>query len=412
MKVAIIGSGISGLVCAYLLDRSHDVTVFEASGKPGGHVHTVDTKGKNRSHRVDMGFIVFNEGNYPGFCKLLEQLGVESQTTRMGFSVSDESLGIEYSGESKKGMFGSLRNIVDPFHHKMVLDIIRFHKVAKMENLKEGETVSEFVTLHHLGRRFQTHYLYPLGSALWSCPEDTFASFPMEFAIDFFSNHKMLQVKGRPVWRVVKGGSMTYVDKIVDILGDCIRLNSPVQSVVRMQESVEIITDHGMEAFDEVILACHANQSLRLLQSATPDEREALESFPYEKNEVLLHTDTSVLPQRTSAWASWNAKTDGKNGGKSTVSYSMNILQGLEDETQFCVSLNQGRRVNKDSHIEKVDFSHPTFSKKRKAVQSRHSEFIRNDRVSFCGAYWGYGFHEDGLQSGLRVCKAFGEELV
>ena len=411
MKVAVIGSGISGLVCAYLLDRYHDITVFEASGKPGGHVHTVGTKGKNGTHQVDMGFIVFNEANYPGFCKLLEQLGVGSKATRMGFSVSDDSLGIEYSGESKKGMFGSLRNIANPFHHKMVFDILKFHKVAKLENLKEGETVSEFVNRHQLGRRFQTHYLYPLGSALWSCPENTFASFPMEFAIDFFSNHKMLQVKGRPVWRVVKGGSRAYVDKIVDILGDCIRLNSPVHSVVRMSDSVKIVTDQGEETFDEVIMACHADQSLRLLQSATPAEREALECFPYENNEVLLHTDTSVLPKRTSAWASWNAKTDGKNGGKSTVTYNMNILQGIEDETQFCVSLNQGGRVKRETHIEEVDFSHPTFAKGRKEVQTRHTEFIRNDRVSFCGAYWGYGFHEDGLQSGLRVCKAFGEEL-
>lgn len=412
MKIAIIGSGISGLVCAYLLGRSHDITVFEASSKPGGHVHTVDAKGSTKMQRVDTGFIVFNEANYPGFCKLLNLLGVGHKETRMGFSVSDPGQGIEYSGESLAGLFGSFRNIVDPLHHKMVMDILKFHKVAKLENVKEGETVSEFIQRHGFGRRFRAHYLYPLGSALWSCPEETFANFPMEFAINFFNNHRMLQVKGRPVWRVVEGGSRAYVDKLVGTLGDRIRLNTPVQSVCRTTGPIQINLDEGTESFDEVILACHADQSLKLLQNASSEERKALEAFPYEKNQVLLHTDTTMMPKRQSAWASWNARTDAKKSQKSTVTYNMNILQGLEDDTQFCVSLNQGGMVDKSKRIEEITFSHPMFTKERKSIQARHHGFIRNDKVSLCGAYWGFGFHEDGLQSGLRVCKAYGEELT
>ena len=411
MKIAVVGSGISGLVCAYLLGRSHEVKLFEASNKAGGHVHTVDAQGGNGSHRVDMGFIVFNETNYPGFCKLLEKLDVGYKTSRMGFSVSDKTSNIEYSGESFRGLFGSVRNITDPYHYKMVVDILKFHKLANTRNLKESETIEEFVTRYNFGHRFQSHYLFPLGSALWSCPENSFSSFPMEFVVDFFSNHKMLQIKGRPVWRVIEGGSSTYVEKIVKILGNRIVLNTPVLKVSRNRKFIEVVSQNGIETYDEAILACHANQSLRLLQYPTKEEEDALKCFPYEQNQVLLHTDSKVLPKRKSAWASWNAKSQHQADVKSTVTYNMNILQGINDKINFCVSLNQTDLVDSNKHIQEEFFEHPMYTTNRKNVQSNHRNFIRNNGISLCGAYWGYGFHEDGLQSALRVSKEFGEEL-
>ena len=412
MKIAIVGSGISGLVCAYLLKDTHEITVFESSHKAGGHVNTVNTYGVNGEHRVDTGFIVFNQENYPGFCLLLDKLNVSSKNSRMGFSVSDPEEGVEYSGESLRGMFGSLRNVTSLKHLKMVSDIVKFHKIAESSDVRGGETVSEFLSRHNLGGRFCSHYLYPLGSALWSCPEDNFSLFPMEFALDFFRNHKMLQIKGRPIWKVVEGGSRTYVDKLLKDIGDRIHLNTPIRAVERTPKDVRVDTESSSKNFDEVIFACHADQALELLTNPSSCEATALKCFPYEENEVTLHTDDSLMPKRKSAWASWNARTNGRSAEKSTVTYNMNILQGINDPTQFCVSLNQNSQVESTRIIEKINFSHPMFARNRKKVQANHEEFIRRDRISFCGAYWGYGFHEDGLQSGLRVCEAYGETLT
>ena len=288
MKIAIIGSGISGLGCAYLLKDHHNITIFEASGQPGGHVNTVNVRGKTGDYRVDTGFIVFNEQNYPNFVRLLELLQVDSQPTRMGFSVRSERTGIEYSGESILGLFGGIRNITDPKHWGMVRDILRFHKLAEHVD-DPSETVSEFVRRNGLGARFESSFLLPLGSALWSCSIERFGSFPMEFLTDFLSNHKMLQSYNRPVWRVLKGGSRTYVDKIVKVLGERLHLSTPVYSVRRSDNGVIITLPDGTEqSFDQAILACHADQSLKLLDGAERDEIELLQKFPYETNQSIF----------------------------------------------------------------------------------------------------------------------------
>ena len=411
MKIAIIGSGISGLICAYLLKDQADLTVFEAADKPGGHVNTVNVKGKTGDFAVDTGFIVFNEQNYPNFVKLIQQLGVESQTTRMGFSVKSELLGLEYSGEGLKGLFGHIRNVSDPFHWKMVLDILRFHKVAE-ESTDPNESVGSFVKRHNFGKRFIEMYLLPLGSALWSCSIKRFNEFPMEFVTDFLANHQMLQVKNRPIWRVIKGGSKTYVEKIVDQLGDRLRLSSPIGSVNRQNDGISITLPDGQtEKFDEVILACHADQSLRMINSPTQQEIEILEAFPYESNVVSLHSDSSLLPQRPAAKASWNAYIPAEKTENAVVTYDMNILQSLPTKETFCVSLNQKNLIHPELHHDDFSFAHPTYHNGRKDAQLRHREFIRNRGLSLCGAYWGYGFHEDGISSGLRVCEAFGAKL-
>ena len=415
MKLAVIGSGISGLICGYLLGKSHDLTILEADSRPGGHVNTVKVTGQSGIHAVDTGFIVFNRLTYPKFCQLLNNLGVRTKPTRMGFSVSCEASGIEYSGESAGGLLGSIRNLCDPSHWGMVADILRFHRLGQDQAAHPtGEqTVSEYVKRHKLGKRFVSHYLYPLGSALWSCPAEKFGDFPMEFVINFMDNHQMLQARNRPVWRVIEGGSRTYVDRMVETLGSRLRYNSPVQSVKRIHNKVEVIQQNGDAAtYDEVILACHADQALKLLKQSSDEETSILKAFPYEANLTTLHSDERLLPKRRSAWASWNARIPAGNQRKATSTYNMNILQGLDDRQQFCVSLNQKDLVDPSLHHSDFNYSHPPYSPGRARAQARHHEFIRRKGISLCGAYWGYGFHEDGITSGLRVCEAFGEGLA
>ncbi|MBP52110.1 MAG: FAD-dependent oxidoreductase [Opitutae bacterium] len=411
MRIAIVGSGISGLVCAYLLGKNHEITLFEAGSKAGGHVNTVTAKGDSGSFQVDTGFIVFNRENYPNFLTLLDQLGVDSQPTRMGFSVRSERLGLEYNGENLVGLFGHLKNLVDFKHWGMVRDILRFHEAADQAS-RSTETVGQFVERMKFGSRFQENFLLPLGSALWSCSTSRFQSFPMEFVTDFLSNHQMLQANNRPVWRVVKGGSKTYVEKILPILGNRLCLNTPVKKVERIEQGVELTLPDGTKpVFDEVILACHADQSLQLLHSPSAEEVALLEAFPYEKNMVSLHRDDSHLPRRRSARASWNAYLPREESAQALVTYDMNILQSLPTSEPFCVSLNQKERIDPKLHHADYHFSHPTYHLGRRKAQEGHRRFIRNQGISFCGAYWGYGFHEDGLTSGLRVCDAFGAKL-
>ena len=411
MKVGIIGSGISGLICAYLLRHKFDVTLYESDDKPGGHVNTVEVISGGDTHKIDTGFIVFNESNYPNFIRLLENLEVESKKTRMGFSVRCANSGLEYSGESLQGLFGATQNLTDLKHWGMVRDIFRFHSIAK-RNLRNQSSVNDFLAKHRFSQRFRDAFVLPLGSALWSCSTESFGRFPVEFLFDFLSNHKMLQSFDRPIWRVLKGGSRTYVDKMVKGIGDRLHLNTPVKKVERTKSGVDLDLPNGTVAtFDEVILACHADQSLRLLDQPMREERKLLEAFPYEQNLVSLHSDDSLLPRRNSARASWNAYLPEGHSGKATVTYDMNILQGLSCSKPFCVSLNQEERIQTNLHHGDFRFSHPTYHKGRKDAQNRHREFIRNRGISLCGAYWGYGFHEDGISSGLRVCEAFGEKL-
>jgi predicted NAD/FAD-binding protein len=406
MRIAVVGGGVSGLVAARLLSRRHDVTVFESAAYAGGHTNTVDVNHLGERHAIDTGFIVFNHKTYPSFTRLLDDLRVPTQETSMSFSVRSDSDGFEYNGTSINSLFAQRRNLLVPSFHGMVRDILAFNRngTAQAAAMPDA-TVRGFLAAHTYGARFRDHYLLPMGSSIWSCPPPTFLEFPMRFVMDFFNNHGMLQVHGRPTWRVVCGGSRRYVEALIRPFQQNIRLNTAVRAVKRTTSGAIVSTDAGADHFDEVVIAAHSDQALAMLDDASPLERELLRSFPYQPNEAVLHTDTRVLPRRRLAWAAWNYDTSGM------LTYNMNILQRLESQHVFNVSLNSTSSIRPECVLARFDYHHPVFTTKRDWAQAQHTSVIRTNHTSFCGAYWGYGFHEDGVASALRVCRAFGEAL-
>lgn len=415
MKTAIIGSGISGLTTAWLLHRTHDVTVFEANDYIGGHTNTVEVDDGGKRLAIDTGFIVYNDWTYPNFIQLLEQLGVANQPTSMSFSVRCDRTGLEYNGSSLGGLFAQRSNIFRPRFHRMIRDILRFNResLTVLESDIEELTVSEYIDRHGYSRQFAEQYLLPMGAAIWSCPPETFGKFPIRFIVEFYRNHGLLSVRNRPQWRVIAGGSQCYVEKMTAPFRDRIRLNTPVTAIERDAEGVTLrATDGNTERFEQIVFACHSDQALRILGSAATDtERELLAEFPYEENSAVLHTDPAVLPRRRRAWASWNYRV-GKDwpGSAATITYNMNILQSLDSRQTYNVTLNSSDTIDPERIIDRFVYHHPIYTTRRRAAQERHTELINQNRTSFCGAYWGYGFHEDGVNSALSVCRGLGVE--
>lgn len=411
MKIGIIGSGISGLVTAYRLSSQHNVTLFEANDYVGGHTNTVRVELEGETHDVDTGFIVFNDRTYPNFFRLLDELEVESQPTSMSFSVRCDRTGLEYNGTSLNGLFAQRTNLFRPHFHRMIRDILRFNREAVLLLDRGGEemTVAEFLRTNRYSDAFANHYLLPMGSAIWSCPSTTFSQFPMRFIAEFYNNHGLLSLRDRPVWRVIRGGSWRYVSALTKRLGDRIRLNSPIESVLRLPDCVRI-KPRGLpaESYDEVIFACHSDQALEILGGdASGTERDVLSGFPYEPNTAVLHTDTRLLPKRKRAWASWNYHISNEPSNHAAVTYNMNMLQHIRSKNVFCVTLNECDAIDERKVIRRFEYSHPVYTVRRAEAQRRHGELIRANRTSFCGAYWGNGFHEDGVNSGLSVVSAF-----
>jgi predicted NAD/FAD-binding protein len=415
MKIAIIGSGIAGLTSAYLLNRSHDIRVFEAGDWIGGHTHTVEVQVDGQRYAVDTGFIVFNDWTYPNFIRLLSQLGVGFKATEMSFSVSDPVSGVEYNGHSLNSLFAQRRNLLSPRFWGMVRDILRFNREAlndlNQQRIASTMTLGDYLKANAYSERFIQHYIVPMGAAIWSMSLNDMLGFPLQFFVRFFKNHGLLSVSDRPQWCVVEGGSSSYIAPLTESFKQHIRLNCAVSRVERDGDGVTVHSAAGTERFDKVIFACHSDQALALLTEPTPIEQEILSALPYADNDVVLHTDTRLLPKRPLAWASWNYRLGGPVDQPAAVTYDMNILQGIESDTTFCVSLNQTAAIDPSKILARYTYAHPQYSLAGMAAQARWEELLGANHSYFCGAYWANGFHEDGVVSALRVAREFGEAL-
>jgi len=411
MRIAVIGSGVSGLVCAHLLSPRHDVVLLEADDRVGGHVHTVDVPAPGGPVAVDTGFIVFNTRTYPSFMRLLRRLGVGWQESEMSFAVRSDRRDLEYGGQGLDTLYAQRSNLLSPRFHRMVLDLLRFHREAR-GLLDAGPEVALGTWLRERGysRGFVEDHLLPMVGAVWSSSRAGVEDFPARFLARFFDNHGLLTVNDRPTWLTVRGGSRTYVHALLEAFRGELRTGCPVDSIRRDDASV-LVQPHGArpERFDHVILACHADQALALLSDPSALERETLSAFPYRGNDVLLHDDAAVMPRRRRVWSSWNYHLDDEGGTGASVTYWMNRLQRLAGERQFFVTLNRPDAVRPGQVIRRLHYQHPVFTAAGVGAQARHRALIDHRRTSYCGAYWGNGFHEDGVASAERVCEVVGE---
>jgi uncharacterized protein len=405
MKIAIVGSGISGLYAAYYLGKQHQITVYEANPTLGGHTDTHNIFLAERNYAVDTGFIVFNEHNYRYFCQFLRDLGVASQPSDMSFSVTDASTGLEYNATTMDKLFCQRRNLFRPRFYRMILDILRFYKEAPvlLENARDDLTLGDYLRQQHYSQAFIDDHILPMACALWSGPPTVVKQFPARYLVAFMANHEMLKTKDRPLWRTVCGGSSTYITAFKQQFSGELRVNCPVQSVSRDKTGVSVSTADKREKYDRVILACHSDQALALLQDATDGERDILGAMTFQANETVLHTDASLMPKNLKAWASWNAlKLDGQQT-RCTVTYYMNLLQNLDAPQPLLVTLNCTDRINPTKILQKRHYHHPVYTPASLAAQKRRGEINGENFTYYTGAYWGWGFHEDGAKSAQEV---------
>jgi predicted NAD/FAD-binding protein len=414
MKIAIIGTGISGMVTAYLLSDSHDITVFEKNDYIGGHTHTLDVEAGGTTYPVDTGFIVFNEVTYPNFLKLLSRLGVPWKPSRMSFSLRCEQTGLEFSPSSLDTLFAQRRNLLRPAFYRMVLDIFRFRKEALklLESRDDRVTLADYLQREKYSSLFIEKFILPMGAAVWSADPLRFRQFPARYFVEFFHNHGFLQVRNQPRWLVVKGGSRQYVERLIKPFADRIRLNCPVESITRQDGYVEVRSKTGgTERFDAVVLALHSDEALALLSDPSEAEKQVLGALPYQENLTVLHTDSSLLPRHKKCWAAWNYHVPRESLGRVALTYDMNILQGLDAPVEFCVTLNRPAEIDPAKVLRNLLYAHPVLTPAGVTAQGRRKEISGVRRTYYCGAYWSYGFHEDGVKSALAVCKHFGKGL-
>jgi predicted NAD/FAD-binding protein len=415
MRIAIVGTGVAGLTAAHRLHREHEITVYEAGPRAGGHVNTVRVDLADETHFVDTGFIVHNDRNYPRFEALMAELGVATQPSRMSFSVSDDAGAFEYSG-TPRGVFAQRSHLVDPRFLRMIADLLRFNREAAAlaaTTSGGGPSLRELLEAGGYSDWFVQRLIVPQASAVWSASPDQLWSFPAAFLATFFANHGMLGFRDRPRWRTVTGGAQRYVEALVAPLADRVRTDARVRAVTRHPGYVEVAADGcGVERYDEIVIAAHSDQALALLTDPTPAERAILGAIPYQRNEAVLHTDGSLLPRRRSARASWNYHLGETEPARTRLTYWMNNLHGFTSDTDFCVTLNRSDRIDPDKVIEVVNYSHPVFTPEGVAAQRRHAEISGVDRTHYCGAYWGWGFHEDGVVSAERALKRIGSSAT
>jgi predicted NAD/FAD-binding protein len=408
MRIAVIGSGIAGLASAWLLSRRHAVTLFEANDYLGGHTHTHDIELDGRRYAVDTGFIVHNPVHYPLLTRLFDELGVASQPTTMSFAVHNEASGLEYNATSLDALFCQRRNLLSPRFIGMVRDLFRFYREAPalLHGPHPGPTLGDWLAVHRYGAAFRDEHLVPMASALWSSPAEQILAFPARYLVQFMANHQMLQVAGRPEWRVVRGGSASYVRAMRQRWQVRERLGNPVRDIRRNRLGVMVTSEAGADRFDQVVLACHSDQALALLADASEPERAILGAIPYQANDVVLHTDATLLPRRRKAWAAWNAFIPREPGAPCTVSYCMNLLQSLDAPEPFVVTLNRSEAIDPAKVLRRMRYHHPVYTHASVAAQQRKAEIQGVNRTWFAGAYWGWGFHEDGMRSAVDVAAA------
>lgn len=419
-KIAIIGSGISGLVAGHYLHSKYDITIFEKEDWIGGHSHTISV---NKDLAVDTGFIVFNNRNYPNFKQLLDELGVKYQPTEMSFAVRNDEAKLEYKGSDLKGLFADRFNIIRPKFYRLILEILRFNSLAKTRQYDPEDKAEDFIKKHKFSRDFVDGYLLPMGSAIWSMGLKDMYKFPMDFLVKFFANHGLLDLKNRPQWYTIVGGSQQYVEKLVAPFHDKILLNSEVVAVRRQADKVLVSyrieqksqKEFLTQEFDHVIFACHSPQVISILaDNMTSLEYDVLSQIKTSANNVVLHTDTNLLPRRPHAYASWNYLFTKNSNSQATVTYNMNILQRLSSfqtaSTTYCVTLNGKELIDPSKIIAEFNYYHPIYTVESMLARMRWDEISGVDRVHFCGAYWYNGFHEDGVVSALKVCQFFSKD--
>lgn len=415
MKIAIVGSGISGLTAAYLLNRKHEIVLFEKDDYIGGHTHTHDIEQNGEVYPVDTGFIVHNDKTYPNFIKLMAELGVTRIPTEMSFGVKSEVSGLEYCGTNLNHVFAQRTNILNRSFLKMLKEILRFNKEVtrqyEEQTLPEDLTLGEYLKSNGYTDYFTNHYAIPMGAAIWSIGTEQMMQFPMMFFTRFFHNHGLLTVTDQPQWYVLQGGSKAYIEPITKGFIENIRLNSEVTSIRRYEDHVQVGFNGKEETFDHVVIAAHSNQALAMLESPTDAEKEILGAVPYEPNEAILHQDKTPMPKKKLAWASWNYRLRKGQENRPTLTYDMNNLQRLTADPAFFVTLNQTDLIQEEKVIGRYQYEHPVYLKEGEKAQQRFKEVSGSNRTHYCGAYWFNGFHEDGVVSGLRVAEFFGETL-
>jgi predicted NAD/FAD-binding protein len=427
MRIAIVGAGISGLVAAHLLHAEHEVTVYEAASYAGGHAHTVRVDTPHQTHHVDTGFIAMNDRNYPSFTRLLDKLGVARQPTHMSFSVTGAEESFEYSG-TPRGLVCQPRNLLRPWFLCMLSELPRFNRELRRVlhgQGDDGESLHDFLERHSFSPAFVERLIVPQVSAVWSADPRQMSSFPVRFLAEFFANHGMLGFRDRPRWSTVSGGSARYVEALTGPFRSRIRLDCPVRSIARHADHVELVVRNGSaerydkggeewvaERHDQVFLATHSDQALALLSDPSGLERKILGAIPYQSNEAVLHTDAALLPRRRGARAAWNFHLLHHPKPLTTVTYYMNHLQRLRAERDFCVTLNRAEAIDPTKVIRKLSYAHPIYTPEGVAAQAQHAAISTlQRRTHYCGAYWGWGFHEDGVLSALRACAPFGVAL-
>jgi uncharacterized protein len=410
VRIAVVGSGIAGLASAWLLSRQHEVTLFEANGYFGGHTQTHAVEQRGQTYRIDSGFIVHNPVHYPLLTGLFEQLGVTSQPTTMSFSVHSEVSGLEYNAATLDTLFCQRRNLASPRFLGMVRDLMRFYREAPelLQQPDDMVTLGDYLAERHYGAAFRDEHLVPMAVALWSSPATQILKFPARFLVQFMANHQMLQVSDRPQWRVVCGGSASYVQALRARWTVRERSNCPVRSVQRHANGVEVTSPIGVESYDQIVLACHSDQALSLLTDADEREHSILGAMTYQANDAVLHTDHRLLPVRRKAWAAWNAWLPRDPREACTVSYCMNLLQGIASPEPFVVTLNRTAAIDPDKVLRRMCYHHPIHTQASVAAQTRKPEIQGLRRTWFAGAYWGWGFHEDGMRSAVEVAAALG----